>query len=342
MNVLVVVPHPDDESIGCGGTICLHAARGDRVAAVFLTSGELGLRKLPQEKAWRVREREAEKAAEILGIASLTFLRFPDRHVGDQIEKAAEALSPVLRQEKPESIYLAHERDRHRDHRACAPIVHAALEGSGIPAPKVLAYEVLTLLSEYDHLEDITSVMPRKLKAVRAHRSQVRQFRYDRAARAINEYRGTIAEAGRYAEVFRLDDCQLDTVAQARRADPDWYRIYRIVQEIIKVVPANDAFILVDDGSQEAGSLVAPRRCIPFLEKDGSYWGRPADDRTAIQELNRLRSCGAGFMFFAWSALWWLDHYSGLRNHLESRYHCVRRDDNVVAFDLRAGPAAKH
>ena len=69
MNVLVVAPHPDDESIGCGGTICLHAGRGDRVAAVFLTSGECGLSDMPKLEATRMREREAEEAAGILGIS---------------------------------------------------------------------------------------------------------------------------------------------------------------------------------------------------------------------------------------------------------------------------------
>src|SRR5206468_7486110 len=59
--------------IGCGGTICRHTSRGDRVVAVFLTSGELGLKRLPREQAWAVRETEARRAARILRIAQTEF-----------------------------------------------------------------------------------------------------------------------------------------------------------------------------------------------------------------------------------------------------------------------------
>ena len=55
-NILVIAPDPDDESIGCGGTLCRYTAHGDRVTAVFLSSGELGLEHLPREEAWRIRE----------------------------------------------------------------------------------------------------------------------------------------------------------------------------------------------------------------------------------------------------------------------------------------------
>src|SRR5438093_6042513 len=95
MNVLVVVPHPDDESIGCGGTICLHGARGDRVTAVFLSSGELGLKALPPEDAKRAREDEAKRAAAVLGLASTTFLRYPDWHVGEAIPEASADLAGI-------------------------------------------------------------------------------------------------------------------------------------------------------------------------------------------------------------------------------------------------------
>src|SRR4051794_41593260 len=111
MNVIVIAPHPDDESIGCGGTICLHATCGDRVSVVFLTSGELGLKHLPREEAWRVREREAECAAAVLGIASTRFLRQPDWSLRDVVDETAVLLRADLEREPPGMIYLPHTRE---------------------------------------------------------------------------------------------------------------------------------------------------------------------------------------------------------------------------------------
>src|SRR5438094_117171 len=113
MKVAVISPHPDDESIGCGGTICLHTARGDRVIAVFLTSGERGLHGLPREEAARVREQEAGSAAAILGLASVKFLRRPDGHLDDCVKECAKLLSPILERERPQVVYMPHERDWH-------------------------------------------------------------------------------------------------------------------------------------------------------------------------------------------------------------------------------------
>jgi LmbE family N-acetylglucosaminyl deacetylase len=73
-----------------------------------------------------------------------------------------------------------------------------------IPPPALLGYEFWTPLSEYDRAENISQTMERKLQAVRAHRSQINQIRYDRAVSALNEYRGTMTQVGRYAEVFQF------------------------------------------------------------------------------------------------------------------------------------------
>ena len=337
MNVLVIAPHPDDESIGCGGTICLHTDGGDRVAAVFLTSGEFALSDLPKEKAWAIREGEAEEAARILGIADMTFLRRPDHYLGDAIEATAAELRSLLEQQPPQLIYLPHACDGHPDHRACQQIVQAALSTSPIPPPALLGYEVWTPLSEYDHAENISRVIERKLQAVRAHRSQIKQIRYDRAVRALNRYRGTMAQVGSYAEVFQFADDRLAAIPRSRRADPAWHRVYEVTQEIAKLVPPQDAFILVDEGRLEAAPLVAPRRCIPFLERDGYYCGKPADDEAAIREVTRLRLSGAKFMIFVSSTFWWLEHYPDFKRYLYSNFPCVLKDHRLLAFKLRDG-----
>ena len=96
--------------------------------------------------------------------------------------------------------------------------------------------------------------------------------------------------------------------------------------------------ILADAGQLEIPPLIAPRRCVPFLEKDGIYWGMPEDDETAIRELTRLRQTGAHFMIFALSGVYWLDYYPGLRRHLQCNFRCLLENDRLVVFDLEARP----
>jgi N-acetylglucosamine malate deacetylase 1 len=206
MNVLVIAPHPDDETIGCGGALCRHAARGDRVVVAFLTSGELGLKDLPPRKAWKIRESEAKAAARHLGIARLEFLRLPDWAVAERIKEGARLLLPIIKAEAPQMIYLPHPRDWHPDHQAALSLLRAALRGVRLPTLELRAYEVWTPLGEYDHVEDISRVMPRKLRALRAHCSQLREFNYLRAVRGLNQFRGALAAKRPYAEVFQALD----------------------------------------------------------------------------------------------------------------------------------------
>jgi hypothetical protein len=111
-------------------------------------------------------------------------------------------------------------------------------------------------------------------------------------------------------------------------------RLQRAIEEITELVPRGQSVILVDDG-QWGPDVIPDRRVSPFLERDGHYWGRPADDTTAIQELERLRRTAPGFMVFGWPAFWWLEHYAGLHRYLRSEFACVLDNDRVIAFDLR-------
>ena len=204
MTVLVIAPHPDDESIGCGGALRLHVLRKDRVSAVFLTSGELGLKHLRPEEAWRIREQEAGNAAKILGLAEFTFLRRPDWALGDDVSRAARLLRPVLERFLPELIYLPHPAEWHPDHKAAFPIVRAALRRTRLPRPLFRGYEVWTPLMAPDHVENITPVIRNKLRAIRAHKSQLKgKFDYERAVLGLNQFRGALFGKLAYAEVFQ-------------------------------------------------------------------------------------------------------------------------------------------
>jgi LmbE family N-acetylglucosaminyl deacetylase len=202
MNVLVIAPHPDDEAIGCGGSLCRHADAGDRLVSVFLTSGELGLKKLSREAAWEIRETEAQNAAKILGVAVTHFLRQPDWTLADNLDPAANSLAPILSSERPQVVYVPHTAEWHPDHKAAATVLRRGLSAAGIASPEIRTYEVWTPLAQYDVVVDITAVMGRKVQAIRAHASQFHEIDYARAAEGLNAYRGAIASRTLFAEVF--------------------------------------------------------------------------------------------------------------------------------------------
>ena len=204
MNILVIAPHPDDESFGCGGTIRLHTQRGDRVVIVFLTSGELGLKKLAKAEAWRIREAEATRACEMLDTSAIHFLHQPDWGLGDAVSVAADALRPIAQAEQPQSIFLPHPQEWHPDHQACLPVVQQtyATVSAATARPSLWGYEVWTPMSHHEDVRDITPVMSTKLAAVRCYASQLAGYKYDHAIRGLNRYRGALAAQTRYAEVF--------------------------------------------------------------------------------------------------------------------------------------------
>jgi hypothetical protein len=112
-------------------------------------------------------------------------------------------------------------------------------------------------------------------------------------------------------------------------------RMVLTIQDIARLIPLQDAFILVDQ-AQLGDVIAAGRRMIPFLEHNGHYWGPPPDDLTAIRELERLRQAGAQFIAFAWPGFWWLEYYAAFHRYLRSQFSCVLDNDHLIVFDLRS------
>ncbi len=144
--VLVICAHPDDEAIGCGGALRLHARAGERIQAVFLTSGEGGGH--GEDGHARTREREAHRAAALLGIGELQFWGEPDgslRARGELVRR----LASMIDETAPALVYAPHPGDDHPDHRAAARLVKAALQASK-RSPGVRFFEIWSPLGDMD------------------------------------------------------------------------------------------------------------------------------------------------------------------------------------------------
>jgi hypothetical protein len=125
-------------------------------------------------------------------------------------------------------------------------------------------------------------------------------------------------------------------VAESHRKqfERSWSRQVRQARKTLtSTIPQGEFFILVDEATLEPEAF-AGWRTVPFLERDGQYWGPPPDDRTAIQELERLRRSGAKFIVFAWPTFWWFDHYTDFYHYITANYACSMENDRLVVFDV--------
>jgi LmbE family N-acetylglucosaminyl deacetylase len=127
--VLVIAPHPDDETIGCGGTLLAHVAAGDEVRVLFVTDGRrsraLGL--APGEMAGR-RKSEAQGAVEALGLSGMTWLGLPEGEW--QLAQVEPRLAQVLTSFRPAIVYVPSRIDFHPEHVRTAWALGAVVEGS--------------------------------------------------------------------------------------------------------------------------------------------------------------------------------------------------------------------
>ncbi len=114
-------------------------------------------------------------------------------------------------------------------------------------------------------------------------------------------------------------------------------RIPQAVEDMAAAIPDGENVVLVDEDVLDR-ALLNRWRPVPFVEKDGAYWGPPADDATAISEFERLRKAGANFAVVAWPAFWWLEHYGEFAAHLGSNFARVWQTERMVIFDLRLRP----
>jgi glycosyltransferase involved in cell wall biosynthesis len=127
-----------------------------------------------------------------------------------------------------------------------------------------------------------------------------------------------------------------------QRSAANWLRqVKQAVKELAAIIPPQETLILIDENTLEKETFTQ-WQTFPFLEHEGQYWGLPADDGTAIQELERLRQAGANFIVFAWTSFWCFDHYSQFNDYLRSKFSCIEENDHFVVFNLQRELAGIH
>lgn len=202
--VLVFAPHPDDETIGCGGTIAKIIKDGGDVVIVWMTSGELGTKNHQRNSELaKTRESEAKKAATTLGVKSYCFLRQPDSFLlatPQLIKKVAE----IITTHKPETILCSYWDKMNNDHIVTYDIVTRATLLTGGISKSLLCYEVWTPIEDCNHYEDISDFLDIKLTALSAYKSQTKIIPYNQAIEGLNRYRGLMGIGKKYAEAFKV------------------------------------------------------------------------------------------------------------------------------------------
>lgn len=216
--VLVLAPHPDDETIGCGGTLALLAARGARVAVLVATDGEASIgAPFPREEVAQRRRREAAVACVALGLTDPPVsLGLPDGGLADARAELTAAIAEVAARLRPEVVLTPWLLDRHPDHLVTTRV----LVDVDLPAAtEIWGYEAHVPLTPTRAVA-IDQVVDRKRAALGAHETAAFAMDLD-ATLALNRWRSLITGGGRgHAEVFHavLRDRFLDLVARLDRA----------------------------------------------------------------------------------------------------------------------------
>jgi LmbE family N-acetylglucosaminyl deacetylase len=212
MNVLVIAPHPDDEVLGCGGTIGRLSREGNTVTLCIVT------KPYPPDWSTEYIEKKAveiEKSNKKLGISQTIFLGFPTVKLDTVPQKELnDSLSRVIADKKPDIVFIPHNGDLNKDHRIVHEAALVATRPLSNQVKKILAYETLSE-TEWGHsiaqfrpgvYIDITGFIDLKKEAMQLYETELKTAPHPRSIGLISALaRKRGSEIGvEYAEAFML------------------------------------------------------------------------------------------------------------------------------------------
>jgi len=201
MKVLVVVAHPDDEVLGCGGTIARHVRAKDQVKVMILAEGVTS-RASARSEGLRSRDvarlqAAARKANAALGVKDLVMLRMPDNRMdGVELLDVVKAIEVPFLKFRPETVYTHHPGDLNVDHGVVSRAVMTACRPvPGAKTRRILFFETPSstewnagtpaVAFEPNWYCDISKTVGFKLRALRHYSSEMRRWPHPRSLRAV-------------------------------------------------------------------------------------------------------------------------------------------------------------
>lgn len=198
-SVLILAAHPDDEVLGCGGTIAKLADNGAVVHVAFLADGVFSRKGNTEEPSdeLAIRRAAAKKACDILGVKSISFGEFPDNRMDTiallDIIKPIEAL---VAKYQPDTVFTHHAGDVNIDHRRIhEAVVTACRPQPGHPVKTLLSFEVPSSTEWQlpgsapaftpNWFVDISDTLGRKLAALDAYAAELRDWPHPRSRQGV-------------------------------------------------------------------------------------------------------------------------------------------------------------
>ncbi|MCT2533601.1 PIG-L family deacetylase [SAR92 clade bacterium H231] len=204
----VIAAHPDDEVLGCAGTIAKLVKEGHQVHILLMADGEssrLGCPENMNQGKILVRSQAALRAAEILGCTSVEQLALPDNRMDTlALLDIVQPIEKFIGKHDPTTVFTHHSGDVNIDHRIVHDAVIAACRPQpGFPVKELLFFEVASstewrppnsgAMFNPNWFVDITSTLELKLEALAAYQEELRPFPHPRSdvfTRALAQYRG--------------------------------------------------------------------------------------------------------------------------------------------------------
>ncbi len=188
--ILVVAPHPDDESIGCGGLLSLYQGQCDVLLATD------GYREdLNNKEASEIRVSEFINATDSLGVCNRIMLHIPEHRIKKHIKDFLAADFS-----KYKYVFVPNRYEEHIDHFTLYEAIKKVLKKKRSKA-ELIEYEVWTTIRKPNIKLDISKVVDKKRFAIECHKSQMKDLDYSEMILGLNSYRGK-SRGCDYAEMF--------------------------------------------------------------------------------------------------------------------------------------------